>query len=214
MRYRITIIVFLLIQSMVAFSQPAWKLIAEEEGIKVFSQPVTYSKIKALKVECELKASSSELVALLLDVDAAEDWVYHTKSCILLRKVSDSELFYYSEVSLPWPLDNRDFVAHVKVTQDPATKIVTVNAPAIPGWVTEKKGIVRINHSVGHWIIKPLQKGKIKLEYTLQVDPGGGVPAWAVNTFAAQGPIESFKNMREQLEAAKYKNVALGFILN
>lgn len=214
MLQRIIIITLLMSLSSWAIGQPSWKLIAQEEGIRVFSQPVTYSKIKALKVECEIKASASELVALLLDVAAAEDWVYHTKSCVLLRKVSESELFYYSEISLPWPLDNRDFVAHVKVSQDPATKIVTVNAPAIPGWVTDKKGIVRVNHSIGHWIIKPASKGKVMLEYTLHVDPGGGVPAWAVNTFAAQGPIETFKNMREQLGSDRYKRVALGFIQN
>lgn len=212
---RITAI-FLLIcfQPSFAYAQPSWKLITEEQGIQVFSQPVTYSKIKALKVACELKATTSELVALLLDVNAAEQWVYHTKSCVLLRKISDSELYYYSEVSLPWPLDNRDFVAHIKVSQDPLTKIVTVNAPAVSGWMDRKEGIVRINQSKGLWVIRPAGKDKINLEYTLQVDPGGGIPAWAVNMFASQGPIETFKNMRQQLGTDKYKHAILGFILN
>ena len=161
-----------------------------------------------------MKASNSQLVALLLDVSSAEKWVYHTKSATLLKKVSASELFYYSEISLPWPVDNRDFVAHVKVTQDPVTKVVTVNAPAVPGWVEDKKGIVRINQSKGYWVISPAEKGNIRLEYTLQVDPGGDIPAWAVNMFAAQGPIETFKNMRRELESAKYKNATFPLIAN
>jgi len=197
-----------------AYSQSNWKLITEDEGIKVYSKTVPDSKVKALRVECSLNANADQLVALLLDVNAATEWVYHTKSCVLIRKVSDLELYYYSEISLPWPLDNRDFVAHMKVSKDPLTKIITVQAPAVPGMVSTKKGIVRIHHSKGSWIISPLGKDRVKLEYTLQVDPGGILPAWLVNTFAAQGPLESFKNMRQQLQLTKYKNIPLSSALN
>ena len=194
--------------------QSEWKLIKEDTGIKVFSKTVPDSKIKAIKAELILKASASQLVALLLDVNTATEWVFHTKSCVLIRKISDSELYYYSEVSLPWPLENRDFVAHIKVFQDPKTKVVTVDAPAVPGWMAAKNGIVRISHSVGLWIITPIDKERIKLEYSLQVDPGGVIPAWVVNTFAAQGPIESFKKMQVQLKLPQYKNASLTFIQN
>jgi hypothetical protein len=197
-----------------ANAQESWNLISEKDGIKVFSKSVPTSKIKAVKVECVINSSASQLVSLLLDLPVAKDWVSHTKSCVLVKKVSGSEVYYYSEVSLPWPLENRDFVAHIKVTQDPSTKVVTVNAPAVPGWVAKKKGIVRITHSIGHWVITPLEPNRVKVEYTLQVDPGGIIPAWTVNMLAAQGPTESFKNMRRQLLLPRYKNVNLPFIIN
>ncbi|MCF0041114.1 START domain-containing protein [Dyadobacter fanqingshengii] len=197
-----------------AFAQRDWKLVTESEGIRVFSQSVPGSRINALRVECEVKASAGELVAMLLDVKAAEAWVFHTKSCDLLKKVSPSELYYYSEVSMPWPLSNRDFVAHIRVSQDKLTKIVTVDAPAVPGFVAHKEGIVRISHSKGIWIIKPLSKDKINIVYTLQVDPGGDIPAWVVNTFSAQGPLHSFRKMKQELQAGEYKNAAAEFIIN
>ena len=193
-------------------AQNDWKFMTEKDGIKVYAKAVPESKVKALKVECIINASAAQLVALLLDVKAAERWVSHTKSCTLLKKVSDAELYYYSEVDLPWPLENRDFVAHVKVSQDPGTKVVTVNAPAIPGVIAPKKGIIRISQSKGLWYITPLDKGKVKVSYSLQVDPGGIIPAWAVNALAAQGPLESFRNMIGELP--KYKNTSLPFIVN
>ena len=193
-----------------ATAQNSWKFLTEKEGVKVYSRLVPGSKIKALKVECVLNAHPAQLVALLLDVKAAERWVSHTKSCSLLKQVSTGELFYYSEVALPWPLENRDFVAHVEARQDKATGVVTVNAPAVPGWVKVKKGIVRVSESKGLWIITPMGKDKISVSYSLQVDPGGVLPAWAVNSLAAQGPLESFHNMK--LELPKYKNASLPFI--
>lgn len=213
MRRRYLILVLLLFFAGIrARAQSEWKFVTEKDGIKVYSKSVPGSKIKALKVECVLYSTASALVTLLLDVPAAVEWVSHTKSCVLLRQVSSAELYYYSEVSLPWPLENRDFVAHVKVSQDPVSKEVFVNAPAIPGWIGNKKGIVRVNHSLGLWTISPVDKNRIKVSYSLQVDPGGVIPAWAVNALSSQGPIDSFIKMKEKLQLPVYKNAVLDFI--
>ncbi|SEN05778.1 START domain-containing protein [bacterium A37T11] len=195
-----------------AFTQENWKFVTNKQGINVYSKAVADSKVKAIKATCELDASASQLVKLLLDVKAGEEWVYHTKSCKLLKQVSPAELYYYSEINIPWPLENRDFVAHMRASQDKETKVVTIDGPAVSGWVDPREGIVRISQSKGRWVIKPISKQKIQVEYTLQVDPGGVIPAWMVNMFAAQGPIESFKKMKEQLKLPKYQNAQLPFI--
>ncbi|CAG5017686.1 hypothetical protein DYBT9275_05825 [Dyadobacter sp. CECT 9275] len=192
-------------------AQPSWQLRTVEDGIKIYTQTVADSKVKALKVECEVKATASQVVALLLDIPASERWVCHTRSCILLERVSPLELYYYTEVSLPWPLSNRDFVTHMRIFQDPATKVVTVEAPSVAGKVAKKNGIVRVEHSIGKWIITPLKGGdRVKLEYSLLVDPGGIIPACVVNMFATEGPLRTFRNMRRQLQLPKYRNADVG----
>ncbi|MEO6284424.1 MAG: START domain-containing protein [Dyadobacter sp.] len=195
-------------------AQTGWKLITEKEQIRIFSQSVPDSKIKAIKVNCTVDASVTQLVGLLMDVEGGVNWVYKTKSCVLLRKVSPTELYYYSEISLPWPLDNRDFVAHLRLTQDRLTKVVTIDGPVVAGMVSIKKNIVRVDHSKGRWVLTPAGRDRTKIEYTLHTDPGGNVPAWAVNAFAAEGPMETFKSMKEQLKLAKYRNVVLGYLVD
>jgi hypothetical protein len=194
--------------------QGGWEVVSRKNGIIVSSKHVPDSKIKALRVNCTLNASASQIVALLLDVDAAHQWVSHTKSASLVRSVSPSEIYYYTEISMPWPLENRDFVARVRVTQNTHTKVVTVDAPAIPGWVDKKSGIVRINRSVGHWILTPVGPNLTRVDYQLQVDPGGTIPAWLVNALSAQGPMDSFTKMKTQLQLPKYKDARLPFIEN
>jgi len=134
----LTTIIFAL-AGLVAFGQADWKLSAEKDGIKVYTSNVPGSKIKAIKVECEINATESQLVSLLMDVNSSAEWVYHTKSCTLIKQVSPSDLYYYSEINLPWPAANRDFVAHLTVVQDPVTKVVTINGPAVQGFVPVKK---------------------------------------------------------------------------
>ncbi len=186
-----------------AIAQAEWQRLAARDGIKVYAKTVPDSKIRAMKAECVLQAGVDEVIALLMDVEAAGQWVCHTKSCKLIKKVSDTELFYHTEVSLPWPLDNRDFVTHLKVVKHEKSDIVTVEAPAVPGIVPLREGIVRISASTNRWLIRPLPNGKVWVEYLLQVDPGGHIPAHVVNMFACRAPIETFKNMRKVLAVRK-----------
>jgi hypothetical protein len=211
--HRILLASLLLVLSFgTAFAQDDWKLSTDKEGIKVYTSLVPGSKIKAIKVESTMDATPSQLVAMVMDVKNSPNWVYHTKSAVVVKQVSPSELYYYSEVNLPWPVANRDFVAHLTVTQDPDTKIVTIAGPAVTGMVPEKKGIVRIDHSSGKWTITPTSTGQINVEYTILVDPGGDLPSWLVNMFATQGPLEIFRNLKLQLQKPAYKNIALAYI--
>jgi hypothetical protein len=208
------IFLILAIKLLPVSAQTDWKLSTEDDGIKIYTSLVPDSKIKAIKVECEFKATASQFVAVLLDIKGSTEWLYHTRSCTLIKQVSPSELYYYSEVSLPWPAENRDFVGHIVVNQDPGTKVITIDGPAVPGFVPVKDGIVRIAHSGSQWIITPSENGEIKVKYTLHVDPGGALPAWLINMFAAQGPMQIFKKLKLQMEKPVYKNAVLPFIQN
>ncbi|WP_159467402.1 START domain-containing protein [Dyadobacter sp. 3J3] len=197
-----------------SYAQESWKLSTEKDGVKVFTKSILTSKIKALKIECVLNASASQLVAVIMDIEKGSEWVYGTKSCVLVKQVSPSELYYYSEVILPWPAQNRDFIAHISVSQNPSSKIITVDAPCVNGYVPEKANIVRIQKSMGKWIIIPLSKNQIKIEYTLAVDPAGSIPAWLVNLVASQGPLETFKKLKTQLQKEEYKNINISYIID
>jgi len=168
--------------------------------------------VKAIKVECDLNVTAAQLVALVMDMKATPDWVYHTKSCVLVKQVSASELYYYSEINLPWPATNRDFVAHLTVTENPDTKVITITGPVVSGFVPVKKGVVRIDHSNGEWIITPTGPEQIKVEYTIHTDPGGALPSWLVNMFATEGPLQIFRNLKKQLQKPAYKNSVLASV--
>jgi hypothetical protein len=213
--YKILLVSLLFLLTLsAAFGQTDWKLSTEKDGIKVYTSVMPDSKIKAIKVECELNATQAQLVALVMDVNTATDWVYHVKSVKLIKQVSPNELYYYSEVNLPWPAANRDFVAHLTVSQNPDTKVVTIDGPAVPGFVPAKKGIVRIDNSIGKWIITPLSPGQINVEYSIHVDPGGSLPSWLVNMFATEAPLQIFKNLKLQLQKPTYKNTDLALAGN
>jgi hypothetical protein len=197
-----------------ANAQEKWTLKSDQDGIKIYTSPVTDSKLKAIRVECSFQATLTQMVATVLDLKIRPEWIYHTKSIRLVKQVSPSELFYYSEISLPWPAQNRDFIAHLVTTQDPETKIVTMDGPVAPGMVPVKEGVVRITKSTSKWLVIPINKNEVKVEYNIQVDPAGAIPAWLTNMFASEGPTQSFKSLKLQLQKPEYKNASLSFIKN
>ena len=202
----------LLLFSSRSFSQSDWVLKQDKDGIKVYTKDLENSSFKAVKTVCIIDASLTKLTAVLLDINSSKDWVYATKSCTVIKQASPSELFYYSEVNIPWPVNNRDFIVRLKVAQDAKTKVVTVEGENKPTLLPEKKNIVRIQQCYSKWIIVPQTNGQVKIEYVLQVDPGGLVPAWLINLFATKGPFESFKNLRLQVKKPVYSRVVLPFI--
>ncbi|RZK10193.1 MAG: lipid-binding protein [Flavobacterium sp.] len=199
-------------QSLLA--QTDWTLKSTKNGLNIYTKTVSASGLKGIRVKCNLPAKLSQVVALIMDVDAGEEWVYGTKSSFLLKKVSPSELYYYSEVDIPWPINNRDFIAHLKVSQDAQSKVVTINGPTEANYLPVKSNIVRVTHSNGKWVLTPAKNNMVQIEYTLEVDPGGTIPVWLVNLFATSGPAETFKKMKVQVNKSQYVNANLGFIDN
>ncbi|HEV2479964.1 MAG TPA: START domain-containing protein [Puia sp.] len=194
------------------YGQENWELKTENEGIRVYTRTFPDSKFKAIRVHLELQATLSQIVALLMDVNEGTQWVYATKTSVLLKQISPNELVYYSEVRLPWPMANRDFIARLRATQDAKTKVVTIDGPVVPDYVPVKDGIVRVTRSMGQWIITPVGSHHVRLVYTLRTDPGGDIPAWLFNLFVTKGPTESFKKLQTELRKPVYEHAHLDYI--
>jgi len=165
-------------------------------------------------VETILRTSLSCLAAVILDINNYPSWSFNTKKAYVLRQVSPSELYFYSEINSPWPASNRDLAVHLRITQDPVSRSMHISADEIPDFIPQKENIVRVPLSREVWKVVPLDKNTIRIEYELEIDPGASAPAWLINSFATKGPYETFRNLREQIRFPKYRNVSLPFIIN
>ena len=202
----------LLLATVYCFAQDDWKLKSDKDGIKAYSRKTEDSKINAVRITSDFATSLSRIVAVIADVNTYDEWIYNSKNTRLLKQVSPTELYYYGEVKFPWPTTNRDFVSHVTVSQDPQSKTVTINASNVTGWEPVKKNLVRIENSVGKWIITPVGKNHVSVLYELHADPGGDLPVLLINSFSATGMVATFKNLRRRLERTDLSLSAAPFI--
>jgi len=209
---RKSIFIIMLMCGFYGYAQEVWKLKTDKDNIQIYSKSSPNSKIKTLKVVCTIDASLSQVAAVMLDIVSATDWIYRTKSAIVQKEISPSEIIYYSEIDMPWPLSNRDFIVRINLSQDTVTKALTMSTQNLPNYIPEKKDIVRVRQSEALWIFKSIGKNKVTIEYTLVVDPGGAIPVWLVNLFSTKGPFECFKNLKEQINKPVYSKAKFSFI--
>ena len=197
-----------------AFSQTTdnWELKRDKGGIKVYVRGNPDSKIKELKFTTRVEASLNTIAAVLTHVEGFDDWVYASVNSRTVRKISDTEVYYYTEIDFPWPFDNRDLVLYSKFWQDPKTLAINSYTTSAHWMEPEKEDIVRITKANLRWTFTPIGNGIVKVDYYLNSDPGGNIPAWMVNLAADQGPLQTMVKFKEMLENEKYKNRKLAFV--
>ena len=197
--------------SIITYAQPDWQLKRDEDGIKVFTANTESSDFKCIKVECTVNASATQLIALLLDINKQHEWVYGSKSAEVVKVISPGDFIFHSEVNVPWPCNDRDYIAHITVNQ-PSTELITIDSHSEPDLLPVKDGIVRVRKSSAHWDVTHLTKDILKIVYTVSFDPSGSVPAWLTNLFVTKGPFQTFQKLKENVSQPAYRNVHYDFI--
>lgn len=188
-----------------------WALKKQNGDLKVYTAPVPNSPCKAVRVQCTVNGKFSQVIASLCDLPRQKEWVYNIKSSTLLKKVQENELIYHSEVSVPWPCANRDFIAHLKIEQ-PSTSVVTITTKGESSYIPEKEGVVRVKTSSALWTMTALGNNKIAVDYVVQFDPAGDVPSWLINMFVTKGPYETFDKLQQRIDMPEYKAAHYDFI--
>jgi hypothetical protein len=197
---KIIISFYLIIDATARCSQTQWELEKDKNGIKVYTAKNGFSKYKLVKVEAVLTGTLENLVTIITDVDNTKNWVYGAKRSYLLKKTTPTDLIYYNETSLPWPLSNRDVIIRMQLNPDVKNNSLKVTEVAVPDAGTTNKGIVRIRYLTANWDIQSEKENQLKISYEVSIDAGGSLPAAVTNMFIAKGPYETFKKLGEMLK--------------
>lgn len=193
-----------------AFGQDDCDLKLDKDSIKVYTCPRTDSRYKTVKAQFTVHADLGELATAILDIEQYGRWQYKTQSVKLLKQVSEREVVYYTRVEAPVLTQDRDFIIRLTVDPDRMTKGLIVEAVSLPEYLPQVEDVVRVPYSRARWNIIPTDKRKLSVEYTIDIDLGGSVPAWAVNLVAPKAPYETFNALRDII--SDYKGKKVGFI--
>lgn len=204
--------IFPLLNFNAAKEEEPWQLKKDESGVTVYTRDVKDSKFKELKSDVQVKTSLSSVIALLSDCDSYTQWVYRCGASKILKKNSETDYIHYQTLLAPWPVDDRDFIINVKVTQDPVSKVVYQKATSIPDFISVESHFVRIKEFKSVWTITPLKNGFVNVGYQLLVDPGGNIPAWLVNLAVVDGPFQTAFHLKTWVMKEKYQKAIIPYI--
>lgn len=192
-------------------AQGDWKLEKDESGIKVYTKPVSTSSFNAFKATMTMDESLEAFLSVLYDLDGMTTWAYKVKDASLLKRSGDTLQIYYAEVAVPFPYTNRDGVYSNSFEWDSKTKKLYVEITLLDDYKGAKEGLVRITGK-GYWKAQVLPSGKLEITFEMAVNPGGGIPGWMANLFAADSPYYTMLELKKVIKKEKYQNMRFDFI--
>ncbi len=208
--YAPLLFLLLFFNSLDAQTSSDWALKNNKDGVKVYFRKT--ADVHEIKLVTSLHTSLSGLVQLLSEVEHYPVWGYKVIEAKLLKKVSNTERYYYSKLDFPWPLNDRDIIMHTYLEQDSVSKRIIARSVAAPDYLPENKDVVRIRNAHTQWTLMPGTGGWPYIEYHIYSDPAGNLPDWLVNMAIDVGPRETIKAMRGLLQQDKYKKAKLAHI--
>lgn len=180
-----------------------WRFIKETKGVKVFYRSDPNSNINQVKITTIFDADIATIITALTDVQAFPKWVYGINESKMVKKISNSEIIYHNKIGFPWPMSNRDIVIHSLISQDEQSKVVTSVSHAVLKELPIDKDFIRIKKFNSTWTFEPNTSG-VAATYIFSSDPGGNIPAWAVNMALDQGPVQTIRNFKKLLLLPEY----------
>jgi len=178
---------------------PECVLKKEKDNIKVYTCKSDTSKFRSLKAEFVISNTSiPKLKAFLFNAPNFVNWQYNTIESSALEIISDNEMIYRVVVDAPWPVANREII--VKISADiRSDDFAYFNVVTAPSQLPEIGDLVRVPFFRARWTVRRLGQS-LHAVYNLDIDPGGYVPPFLVNMATADGPYESFRNLKILLE--------------
>lgn len=192
----------------------AWELKKDSEGIQVYTSKVEGSRYDAVRSVAMIEGVSlSSLVALIDDAPACADWADRCAEAYVHQRISETEAYIYTHNDMPFPVKDRDVVAHINWSQDPDSGVVTMASRAVTGVKPPERGRLRLTEAVAHWRFKPLGNGRVEVSNDAHINPGSSLPGWVTNMLLVDTPFETMKAFLSEVKKPKYANASYSFIV-
>lgn len=183
-----------------------WKLLRDQQGIRIYSQKVNGSKYEAFKGIIVLQSSPASILGLLDHTEASTEWVQFCTFGKTLKSNGFSERYIYQVTDLPFPLATRDAVFRATTSYNPVTQAITVTLAAAADFYPATE-YVRIRIGSGYFHLRPIDDDNTEVTWQLHVDPGGAIPAFLINMMLVEIPFQSLQRMAEQVKKEPYQRL-------
>ena len=193
-----------------AASEQSWTPSKQKGDIRSYTRSVPDSKYKAVRGETTLPISTARLFAAINDAPACPEWADTCKESYIFEEISKHEFYIYTLNDLPWPVKDRDVLAHVVWSQNEEGSII-MHSQAVENKIENKKGVVRIHLASARWNFTPLNNGSTLASFEIHMDPNGKIPSWLLNRLILNSPFSTFENLAKQAAKDKYSDARLPF---
>jgi hypothetical protein len=180
-----------------------WRLKKDKDGVRVYTRWIEATdvrKARQMKVEMVVESSIENILMVLKDDVNAKKWAYRAKEFYNFDIIDENNWYSYSELSIPWPFQNKDLITKNHLVRIPSENQVRVDITGVADYLPEKKSLSRIPHFEGGWTLTRTGDDAVKIEYLVFTKSEPVLPRWIIDPIVEQGAWETLNNFRELLE--------------
>jgi hypothetical protein len=204
-------LLFILLSAPSRAAADDWRLEKERDGAQISTRAVAGWSIREIRGSARIPARLSAIVAVLCDPEATHELNDLTVESKIVQRDSDTRYQFYNAMKLSWPVSDRDIVNQRRISQEPASGVVTLDDTAIGDTVPPRKGYVRMEKSHQSWTLTPAGN-EVAVEMRALSDPNGPIPSAIINLMAVDAPLKTLLRLKELAQTPKYADAQLAFI--
>jgi len=178
-----------------------WEEFGRHGDIIIYQRQVPGSDVLAFKGSGTIDAPMAKVFTVVTDTPRKIEWLERTKVARVVEDISPIERIEYTEINLPWPLSNRDFVYRIRTEPDAKNRQIVVTVKSVVD-AREPKFPRKVRGEIysGRFIIKPLDGGaRTYIEAEAHADPKGAIPKWVVNIAQKSWPKKTLTRLMKQV---------------
>lgn len=204
LKAKTALLIFCFFSSFLIQAQSEWELKSDEDGIEIYTRHLPNKKFLEFKASTTVEGSMHGIMSLIKDVNNMNDWMQNFRVNELLETNNFWHQVSYHEVHIP-VLQNRDLVLELKLAKNDQDNSLRIDMQSLPEFIPEKRKRTRIQELYGYWLCKSLGNGKIRVEYSMYVDPGKSIPSWLYNMRIKKDPYTTLNSIRNLVKEEKMR---------
>jgi len=194
----------LLLIASFARAENGWQPLVTQDGVSVQERDAPGRAMPELQATAEIDAGIFEVLAVIADFSRQTEWMHDCAESRRVRRDGPDASLIYNRTSAPWPVSDRDAVLRSQTTLLEPMRHVTVRFANVtdPG-TPPVDGVVRMPRVVGGYELVSLSPTRTRVTYTIDLDPGGSLPAWVAARTARETPLKTLLGLRKQVDATR-----------
>lgn len=201
-QYNLFFMRFALLLAIIGCSVPlqaqSWEFAKEKEGIRIYTMKVKDKPLKAYKGIAEINAPAEKVFALIENVNNTDWWDKSLSQIKVLGYEKNRFARYHLIFDMPWPVSDRELFVDAEVTIDPVTGTRKITAMPLRVDTPSSKDMIRISEYRQTWTVKPVSSNLTQVTLEGYVNPGGSLPAWIINMFIVDAPMNSIGEVKKR----------------
>lgn len=181
-----------------------FRVIGEEEGVLISVRSEAHDPHPTYRGQTTIRGSVLHVLAIVLDTMRSTHWVKGSDEMEILDDKGRVQLVHMS-THLPWPIRDRDMIMQRSVdVLSPATEF-RVRYLCAPKKLPEQRGKLRVTQCDSHFTLKAVDADKTYVDYQVKLDPGGGLPHWAIRWMEKRITVETLTKLQRQVNRTRGK---------